>query len=46
MVQEHEKDILAAIAADLCKVRPGQEGLARPTGNRILPELFPPLFYF
>lgn len=44
MVQEREKDILTAIASDLCKVSARREesrtpSLAAPLGERIPPEL-------
>lgn len=51
MVQEREKDILAAIASDLCKVLARREeprplSLAAPLGERILPELLHFFLYF
>lgn len=51
MVQEREKDILEAIAADLCKVRagrpaPGHPPAAVPLGDRIPPELLHFFFKF
>lgn len=51
MVQEREKDLLEAIAADLCKVRarraaPGHPPPAVPLADRIPPELLHFTFIF